>query len=90
MHWFMLSYVLCFPVACLKNKINLFSRQSSSEFKSWVCKASVNTDTRCKLCKVNTSLTSMTVMALKSHVKHKAHKKLAEEQNAVKNFFVKD
>ena len=25
--WFMFSYVLCFSVACLKNKINLFSRQ---------------------------------------------------------------
>ena len=79
--WFILStLVLCRMSKKIKQT---YFQESwlSSEFKSWVCKASLNIDTRCKLCKVNISLSNMGVTALKSHVKNNTHKKLVQEQN---------
>ena len=51
----------------LKNQTNLFSQNSwmLSEFKLWVCIASVNIGARCNLCKVNILLSDMCAMALK-------------------------
>ena len=83
-------FILCALFLCrMSKKIKQTHFQDSwlsSEFKSWVCKASLNTDARYKLCKVNISLSNMGIMALKSHVKNKTHEKLVQEQNQIKNF----
>lgn len=61
--------------------------QSMPEFSAWLCRAPVNTQARCKLCKVNFELSNMGLRALVSHANSKGHKKLSDEQMKVANFF---
>ena len=61
----------------------------SGQFKSWLCKASTDTQGRCKLCKVDISLSNMGIVAIKSHMNNKTHKKLESEQQKIKNFLNK-
>ena len=53
------------------------------------CKASTDTQARCKLCKVDISLSNMGIVAIKSHMNNKTHKKLESEQQKIKNFLNK-
>ena len=61
----------------------------SDLFKSWLCKASRDTQARCKLCKVDISLSNVGIVAIKSHMNNKTHQKLESEQQRIKNFFSK-
>ena len=61
----------------------------SSEFHLWLCKATENTEAKCRLCKSTFSLSNMGVRALKCHAETKSHQKLVQDQLKISTFFEK-